>query len=433
MQDTLLKEKTITRELVEQRSRQNNEPQWLLSKRLRSLMIYDESIETKKERLSFSNFDLENFLSIQKSKIENNDFHIQRENRSGVLVFENGETKELHFENELSSKGIIVADFKTALKNHSSLLEKYFMNDCVQITDGKFVSMHGALVENGVFVYVPKNVSAALPIHSHNFISQTNAAHFPHLIIVCEPQSSLTFIDSYNSSEINYQLESFVSSATELFIGEGARLNYVCVQEFGENMLYRNFKRAMLKKDATLSWIEVSLGGKQSHNDVEVYCEESGINAEIFGIYFAENEQKMSFNTLQKHIAPHCHSNLLFKGVLADKAQTSYEGLIRVHKGAQKTDAYQKNQNILLSLGSRADSLPELEIEADDVRCTHGATVGPIKKDDLFYLMSRGLSHKEATRLLTLGFFSEAIDQISVDDVRNEVMSFIEKRMEHVE
>ncbi|MBM4167347.1 MAG: Fe-S cluster assembly protein SufD, partial [Ignavibacteria bacterium] len=328
--------------------------------------------------------------------------------------------------------GIIIADFKTALQQHSSLLEKYFMNDCVQITDGKFVSQHGALVENGVFVYVPKNVNVTLPLHSHTIISQTNAVHFPHLIIVCEPQSSLTFIDSYNSPEIISQNESFISSATELFIGEGARLNYVCLQEFGENMLYRNFKRAMLKKDAMLSWIEVSLGGNHSHNDVEVYCEESGVNAEIIGIYFAENEQKMSFNTLQKHIAPHCYSNLLFKGVLTDKAQTSYQGLIRVHKGAQKTDAYQKNQNILLSSGSRADSLPELEIEADDVRCTHGATVGPIKENDLFYLMSRGLSRNEATRLLTLGFFSEAIDQISVDDVREEVMTFIEKRLEEV-
>ena len=188
-----------------------------------------------------------------------------------------------------------------------------------------------------------------------------------------------------------------------------------------------------MKKDSALTWIEVVLGGKKSHYDAQVYLEESGANAEIVGVYFAENEQKFCFDTLQKHIAPHCNSNLHFKGVLTDNAQTSFEGLIRVHKGAQKTDAYQKNQNILLSNGARADSLPELEIEADDVRCTHGATVGPIRQEDLFYLMSRGLSRKEATRLLTLGFFSEVVDKISVEDVRNEVMNFIEKRLEHVE
>jgi Fe-S cluster assembly protein SufD len=426
-------ENIFTKDFVENLSRRNNEPQWMLSKRLRSWMIYNESVETKKERISFSDVDVEEFLSSEKKNLPKEDFHIANENRSGSLVFENSATKEILLHNELREKGVIVSDLKTALQQHSSLFEKYFMNDCVQITDGKFVSLHSAFVDNGVFVYVPKNVNVTLPVHSHYILSQINGAHFPHLVIVCEPQSSLTFLDSYNSPDVANANESLVSAATELFIGEGARLNYVCLQEFGENVLYRNFKRAMLKKDATLSWIEISLGGKKSHNDVEIYIEESGVNAEIIGIYFAENEQKMSFNTLQKHIAPHCHSNLLFKGVLADKAQTSYEGMIRVHKGAQKTDAYQKNQNILLSNGSRADSLPELEIEADDVRCTHGATVGPIKENDLFYLMSRGLSRKEATRLLTLGFFSEAIDQISVEDVRNEVMSFIGKRLEHVE
>ena len=189
----------------------------------------------------------------------------------------------------------------------------------------------------------------------------------------------------------------------------------------------------MLKKDSMLTWIEVALGGKISHENIETYLEESGTHAEVVGIYFAEKEQKMSFDTLQKHIAPHAQSNLLFKGVLTDTAQTSFEGMIRVHKGAQKTNAYQKNQNILLSLGARADALPELEIEADDVRCTHGATTGPINKEELFYLMSRGLTHKEATYLLTIGFFSEAVDQISVADIREEVMKFIEKRLEEVE
>ncbi len=178
-----------------------------------------------------------------------------------------------------------------------------------------------------------------------------------------------------------------------------------------------------------MNWHEIGIGSKISQSNIRLILDESGATGEMLGVYFPRDHQQMEYNTLQVHAAHHTKSNLLYKGALQEKAKTVFNGIIQVHKGAQRTDAYQANKNILLSNDAHADSIPTLEIEANDVRCTHGVTVGPIDEEVLYYLMSRGLNRDEATRMLVVGFLVPIIDKIPVEKTREEVREHIESRI----
>jgi Fe-S cluster assembly protein SufD len=246
-------------------------------------------------------------------------------------------------------------------------------------------------------------------------------------MIIAEEGSSITFIDTQTSPTMNNQ--SLVNGVVEIFVGERAQVKYITIQELGRNVYHYVFKRAMMKKDSVLEWYEIAFGGKVSKSIVQTILEEAGSQAKLFGLYFPEDNQQMQFDTMQVHVSPQTSSDLLYKGALRDKSRSVFEGMIKVNKGAQKTNAYQANRNMLLSDDSRADSIPKLEIEANDVRCTHGATVGPVNNDQLFYLMSRGLSKEEATRLLVVGFFSEVVDIIPIQDIKDSLLNHIEKQI----
>jgi Fe-S cluster assembly protein SufD len=245
----------------------------------------------------------------------------------------------------------------------------------------------------------------------------------PHYIIIADEMSRVTFIDTLigrgNSGE-------FVNNVVEIIAQQGAQISYICLQELGINTVHSAFKRAVVKKDASIRWFEIGFGSKISNVNVETFLTESGANAELLGLYFAESNQQLEYDTLQLHKAPNCNSDLLYKGALRDSAYTRFNGVIRVNKGSQKTNAYQANKNLILSQSAHVDTIPQLEIEANDVRCTHGATVGPISAEDLFYLTSRGIDKETAIKLLAIGFFSQVLDRIEIEDLKSELVRYIE-------
>ncbi|HLX11913.1 MAG TPA: Fe-S cluster assembly protein SufD, partial [Bacteroidota bacterium] len=347
--------------------------------------------------------------------------------RGGSVVLNNGNCVRADIDQELRTKGVIFCELATALKEHESLVQKYFMSTNVQLNENKLVALHGAFWNGGTFLYVPKNMSVELPFQSFFLFDRDSASYFPHSIIVLDEGSQATFIDTHASQTLAGQALS--NGAVEMFVGERANLNYVSLQEYGKNVFQYSLKRAIAKKDSNTTWCEIGLGSKVSKSNIEAVLDESGAFVTLLGMYFPTGDQQMEFDTLQVHAAPHATSDLLYKGALRDKAHSIFEGLIRVNQGAQKTNAYQANRNMLLSSQSRADSIPKLEIEANDVRCTHGATVGPINDDQLFYLMSRGLPKEEATRLLVTGFFAQVIDRVPVADIRERLLHHIETQV----
>jgi Fe-S cluster assembly protein SufD len=428
----------FSRNSVEQISSQNGEPQWMLNKRLRALTIYEEMPQSKRSDLPVSSRLDASGLSLEKLQLFSEAggsnapamdaiSSVQAQRSASLLLRNNLRVDKDHLGGKLP-KGTIYTDIGSALREHPDLIQKYFMSTNVQLNENRFVALHGAFWNGGTFLYVPKNVKIEFPIHSFYTVDRKSSAFFPHTIIVAEEGSSVTFIDSHSSPTTDSQ--SLVDGVVEIFAGERSEVNYISLQEYGRNVYHYSLKRLHAKKDSNTTWCEIGLGSKLSKCNIEAVMQESGVNVNMLGLYFPVADQQMEFDTLQIHEAPHATSDLLYKGALRDKARSIFEGLIRVNKGAQKTNAYQANRNMLLSSESRADSIPKLEIEANDVRCTHGATVGPINEDQLFYLMSRGLPKEAATHLLVLGFFSEVLDRIPVQDIREELLNQIERQID---
>jgi Fe-S cluster assembly protein SufD len=278
-----------------------------------------------------------------------------------------------------------------------------------------------------MFLYIPPHTEVTEPLQFSLIADDNQGALFPHLLVVVDEGSSITLVD--HSTAANGEAPAFVSGIVEIFARSSSRINYLSVQDYGSMSWNFTLKRAILSADSQILWAEIGLGSRVSRVGVEVVLREPGANAQLMGIYFGRDGQHLEYDTLQLHEAPHAKSDLLYKGALKDKARSVFHGLIRVNPGAQGTDAYQANRNLLLSNQARANSLPTLEIEANDVRCTHGATVGPIDPEQLFYLMGRGIDRQLAERLLVLGFFNQVLQHIPLEYVRERVQEHIEQQM----
>src|SRR4030081_1508447 len=219
------------------------------------------------------------------------------------------------------------------------------------------------------------------------------------------------------------------SGSAEIFVGEGAEVGYIAIQKWGRHAWHFSDQRARLEKDSTLRLFNVTLGARFSKTRVEASLVGQGSSAELKGIYFASGEQFFDFHTLQDHQVGNTRSDLLFKGALQDTARTVYAGLIRIEKGAARSDAYQANRNLVLSDHAKATSIPMLEIDNNDVRCTHGATVGPVDPEHMFYLRSRGIPEPTAKRMLIQGFFGAVLERIPFEHARNLVEAELESRI----
>jgi Fe-S cluster assembly protein SufD len=265
------------------------------------------------------------------------------------------------------------------------------------------------------------------PIIGQHFSHEAGTSVMPHTLIVAGAGARFDYLDEYiaeKDDETGYR-----TGSTEIFVGDGATVGYVAVQKWGRNAWHFSDQRAELKKDSTLRLFNVTLGGKFSKTRVEASLAGEGANAELKALYFASGEQFFDFHTLQDHRVGNTRSDLLFKGALQDVARTVYAGLIRIEKHAARSDAYQANRNLVLSDKAKATSIPMLEIDNNDVRCTHGATVGPVDPEHMFYLRSRGIPAPTARRMLIQGFFGDVLERIPFEHARKLVESELESRI----
>jgi len=244
--------------------------------------------------------------------------------------------------------------------------------------------------------------------------------------VVVGKNSDVTLIEETGSRAADGTLNVPV---VELILRDGAKLSYVTLQELDDSVKQIGVHRAVLHRDSNLTWTTATMGGQMVKLNIDTELRGPGTHAEVLGLYFASGNEFIDYHTLQDHIAPNAGSDLLFKGVLKDSSRVVFSGLIRVHEGAQKTDAYQKNNNLILSETARADSIPNLEIAANDVRCSHGATAGKVSADHLFYLMSRGLTRREAERLIVTGFLAPLIERVPLEDLRARLFKLVDAKM----
>ena len=291
----------------------------------------------------------------------------------------------------------------------------------------KFAAHNAAEWKHGLLVHVPKGVVLEEPLYVRIVSATPGAALFWRMLVIAEPESRFSVIEEYGSAESG--LEAYSNAVVELFVEQAAKVEYVSVQNFSHDTWHFASHRARVGRDAELDWVAAGFGTKRGKVRIENDLAGEGATSRVTGAYFADGEQHLDYDTFQEHIAPNTTSDFAFKGALRDEASVVWRGMIKVEKDAQRTNAYQENRNLLLSEKAHADSIPGLEIEANDVRCTHGATVGQVDRDQLFYLMARGLSRGEAERLIVRGFFTDLLHRIELEPVREALGEALEARI----
>jgi Fe-S cluster assembly protein SufD len=344
-----------------------------------------------------------------------------------LLVLQPGSPSDRRVDVPLPA-GVVFCDWKTAAREHSELLRAY-QASLVPPGEGKFAALSQALATDGVFVYVPAGTELQVPLHSVLWAPGSGSAFFSRLLVVVDRGASLTYVHE-TASPTDSQGQSMHAGVVELLVAEDARLTFVELQNWGEHVYNLTHERSRVERQGKLDWIFGAVGSRLTKNFTELTLAGEGAEGRMSGFYFAGGDQHLDHDTQQNHLAPHTTSDLLFKGALVGKSRSVWQGMIYVAPGAQKTDGYQANRNLILSKQARADSIPGLEILADDVRCTHGATVGQLEEEPVFYLMSRGLPRPEAERLVIDGFFSPIMERIPFEGVRERFQRMIDGKLE---
>lgn len=452
------------KDALEALSRANGEPDWMRARRLEAWHVYNET------PLPASNDELWRRTSLKDLKLDDvvpfawqdaawspdqlpAEFHGLADNQdaAGVLITHNGRASVVQLKEEYKQRGVILCDMNTALRDYPELVREHFMTRAVTLAENryarrineqgiteshgysdtigdlKFASLHGAFWNSGTFLYVPRNVVVEQPINTLAFYDAPQVAIFSHSLIILESGASAKLIEDFGSSA--NEAQRFGSRAVELILKPNSDLQYFNLQDWAHNVWDFTSQTAILERDTNLTWLAGMLGSAVTKAFLDSRIQGPGANVRMLGFFFGDKQQHFDQHTFQNHIVPNGKSDLLYKGALKDRAYSAFRGLIRINPDAQHSDAYQQNRNLLLSRTAHADSIPELEIEANDVRCTHGATVGPIEEAAVFYMMARGIPRPEAERLFTEGFFDELIAKIPLEVVQDRLFRVIRQKI----
>jgi Fe-S cluster assembly protein SufD len=344
-----------------------------------------------------------------------------------ALVVQRGNTVVLEQTHPgLARQGVVVGSLDRGFREHEALLRERYGS--LIHPDYDWYTAYGAAIRSGgAFVYVPDGVEAAVPIRLFQWIDAAGTLAAPRTVVILGKNAKAVVVEELLSASA--EGIAFHCGGTEVFVGEGAHLTFGTLQDWGRNVVHYSNQRARMERDAELQWIQTLLGARTVKTNSYFDLAGPGAKAYVHGFMFGDHDQHFHLHTLQRHQKDHGTSDLLIKGCLKDTARSVYQGLIQVSEGAQRTDAYQANRNLLLSDTARADSIPGLEILANDVRCTHGATIGHVDDEQMYYLMARGLHRATAQRLIVEGFFAPVLDRIPLENVREQLRAVIGRKI----
>ena len=431
-----------------------DEPQWMQDRRLEAYSLYESlpmphttdddqwrrtvDMRTqdywRRTRRYLRGFSVENY---HPAVATNGSTSLEVDDGEGVIIQIDGKTQHTYLSPELEQKDIYFADMHTAIKERGDLIRDYFMTKAVTLettlksgniaTRNKFDALHGAFWQGGYVLHVPKGVRIENPLRVYIQLSEDQHADLSHVLLIAEEDSQVVILE--DNASANPEAGGFHCGAVEIFAGQNANVTYGQVQHWNRQVWNFASQQSVIAKDAQLCWVTATFGSRLSKLNQAIVLEGTGSNAQLLGLAFTDARQHLDVSTAQEHLSPHTSSDLLYRNVLKDRSQTAWGGNIYVYPDANYTDAYQKNDNLLLSERAHADTLPGLEIEAHEVRCTHGATAGQIDAEQVFYLMSRGLPYDLAERLIVDGFFEPVIERIPMETVRKEMDEFISLKL----
>ena len=355
---------------------------------------------------------------------------------AGHLVFANNRlVASQPLDASTAGAGIIFDTLQNALIKHGHLVKAHLLAQPSKLGSDKFAALHEAFLEDGAFIYVPKGVTATLPVGVFHYACGGGAAVFPHTLVIAEENAKITVADFFRTDTVAHPSASpqpgeggFACGGNDLYAGHGAQITYIAMQDWSRATLSFQFNATVARRDAQVLSLNLHAGARQARHESFSQLSAPGAHSEMLALTIAHGTQEFDQRTLQIHQAPNTSSNLLYKNALLDQAKTIFSGLIVVDPDAQKTDAYQSNRNLMLSDEAEANSLPGLEIQANDVRCTHGATSARIDREQEFYLESRGIRPAEAQELLVFGFFEEVLGKIEHQQLHDRLTEIIREK-----
>jgi Fe-S cluster assembly protein SufD len=430
----LEKVNTIAKQTVEELASRLSEPAWLVDNRLKAWEEYYKTPMPTDRDEGWKRCDIA-ALDLSSLKTSNIPAAVERESvakvpawlsgslahfkdLSGVLYQNVREPGFFTLSKALAAKGVIFCDMATAVIKHADKIKPYLSVDPSE-EDGKFGLLSRALFNSGMFLYVPRGVEIEAPFfYAVDLAGSSSEAVLPRTLVVAEDLSRVTLAYVVGAEDaagavVKAAPISLLSQFVEMHVKPSARVTYLEVQLQGDDVFMVNRSNCVVDRDGRYESLTLALGGYQTKSDMSTVLRAPGASSEILGLVFGNGEEKFSFNTIQDHDASDTKSDINFRVALKDKSSSVYQGIVKVAKVAQRTDAYQSNKNLLLDGSATADSIPKLEILADDVKCAHGATVGPVDREQIFYLMSRGVSRTIAEQLVVLGFFRQTLEQFS--------------------
>lgn len=424
---------------IEAMSRAHNEPTWLLESRLAAWELYEHLPMPGRSDEAWRRTDYRHIRWEQAGRLIRPDLNATRadvpaENlepligdaQAGTLIFVDGRVVHYEIDAAVKAQGVIFTDLMTACRDHAGLVREQLMTRAVKPSDGKFAALHAALWTHGIFLYVPRGKAIELPFHVVMYNTQDGAT-FGHSLVVVDENAQATILVDYLSKD--GQSQSAFVGATELLVGPSANLRYVSLQDWNRQTFEFSHQRARVDRDANLDWIVGNMGGSLVKQFIEVELDGYAATGRVSGMFFADQDQLFDQDTQQNHNAPLTTSDLLFKGAAKDNARTVWQGMIKSLPKMQKIDGFQASRNLVLSENARMDGIPGLEIEADDVRCTHAATFGTLEEEPVFYLMSRGVPRDEAELTVTEGFFEELLDRVPFERVRDRLRAGLDSKI----
>lgn len=420
---------TLDLRSVEELASLHDEPEWLRARRRDAFAAFERlplpsRSEEEWRRTDVKGLDLSAFAPFEHANGTPPGDPI--DDVSGVLRQRGSEPGKVELDPELAARGVLFMPLSLAAREHPDLIRRHLFSEVSPDRD-KLAALHAALFSGGTFLYVPDGVQIEKPLVSQFWSSGGGALVLPHTLILAGQGSAFNYVDEFLSPDLDRA--AYCSGSAEILAGQASSVGYVALQRWGRHAWQFADQRVHAERDANVRLVNVGLGGHFSKNRVEARLLGPGASAELKGMYFGTGDQFFDYHTLQHHVVGTTTSDLLFKGALDDLARAVYAGLIRIEPNATRSDAYQADRNLLLSTSARAQSLPMLEIENNDVRCTHGATVAPVDPEHVFYLESRGIPAETAERMIVYGFFGEVLDRIPVQQARDLVERELETRI----
>ena len=408
--------KNFTEEKVKEFSEKQKDAVWLKELRKKSYAAF--------QRLEVPVTD-EDWRRVDLSAVPFEKFHVAQNGGSFQPLLNKGTAAG----SDPIYSGLIFTTFEEMLKQHPDILEQYLMRG-LPLEMGKFEALHGAFLTGGAFLYVPKDSSVSVPFTAAHRIAKGQNSVFPHTVVVVDEGSKVVFIDDFNLNGAMPEGDAFCGAAVEIYLKKSAKLEYVHLQRWGNTVTHFFTQKAHLEDGSSLTSLTLSLGGRLTKGHIESIVEGKGATSYLYGLVVGDGRQQFNHNTLQDHRAQETESDQLFKAALKDESKSVFIGNIRVRKSGGGTNAYQANRNLLLSKGATSDSIPTLEIEANDVKCTHGSATGGLDEETLFYLRSRGIPRKSAENMLVEGFFEDVLLKLSDESVREKLRGVLYEKFE---